>query len=618
MKKIKLPETGFNATLFLKHTPELPGVYCMLDKNKNILYVGKANHLKKRLTSYFQKSAVNSKVQVMVNKIASVDLTVTANETEALLLEQTLIKKHLPLYNILLRDDKSYPYIYLSPHAYPGLYLYRGRKKKHGVIFGPYPNAGAARESLKVLQKLFKVRQCKDSYFSNRTRPCLQYQIDRCKAPCVGYVDNEEYQEDVAHSVKFLKGRGQEVIKILTKKMDASATSMNYEEAIVYRNQIQDMQRMQATQAVDITAGNVDVIGICVMSGKLCVEVLFFRQGALQGHRYFISNLKLQESTEMIISTFLEQFYVLHVGKCDYPKEILIPCVLQETKTINEVINRQAGLKVVIKTDVRGDRKRWQAMAEQNAKQKLEQHLSNKNSVLQRLISLQQGLELEAMPERIECFDISHTQGEGTVASCVVFNQEGAVSSEYRRFNIKEITPGDDYAAMKQAVKRRYQKFSPNEEYVSENKKLPDLLLIDGGKGQINTVLQALITLELTIPVYGVAKGEGRKAGLETIINAVNGKSYQFEKNHPGFLLVQQVRDEAHRFAIAGHRARRLKARTTSVLESIEGIGAKKRSALMRYFGGLQGIKQAGIDDLVKVRGISHQLAEEIYRSFRS
>lgn len=611
-----LPAALFDYEALLKQTPELPGVYCMLGHNQHILYVGKAKNIKKRLGSYFRKTVSAVKTQALVKKIIAVDLTVTANETEALLLEQTLIKKHRPPYNILLRDDKSYPYIYLSSHTYSRLSLHRGKRKATGKTFGPYPGAGSARKSLKVLQKLFKVRQCEDSYFANRKRPCLQYQINRCKAPCVGYVSREEYAEDVTLSQRFLQGKSQEVIQALISKMDQAAASMEYEHAAVYRDQIQGLQQIQTTQMVDVKGGDIDVIGIVAQAGIHCVEVLFIRNGSLLGHRHFITDAHLEESLGEVLGAFLSQFYISHADRRDYPKEIILPESVSEQDSLLPLINEHAGYKVQLKVPKRGERQRWNTLAGRNAEQALMRYLADKKTLLQRFKSLKEGLLLSGIPERIECFDISHMQGEGTVASCVVFDQTGMVSSDYRRFNITGITPGDDYAALKQAVERRYRRFSAEskvhsteDEYVK-----PDVILIDGGKGQINAVTETMQALAISLPIFGVAKGEGRKPGLETIINAKTYEEFHFDKSHPGLLLIQQIRDEAHRFALTGHRARRAKVRTTSTLENISGVGPKRRSALIKFFGGLQGIKQADVADLMKVQGISRQLAEEIYQ----
>ena len=608
-----LTRPPFNADVFLKQAPEVPGVYCMQGEKGHILYVGKAKNLKKRLASYFRDSVSALKTKALVKKIVAVDVTVTANEVEALLLEQSWIKKYKPPYNILLRDDKSYPYIHLSSHAYPRLSLHRGARKQAGQTFGPYPSAGAARESLKVLQKLFKVRQCEDSYFSNRIRPCLQYQINRCKAPCVGYVEEKDYSEDVHLSMQFLQGKSQDVIRELVDKMDQSVVEMDYEQAALYRDQIKGLQQVQASQVVDIEGGDVDVVGLAVKSGVNCIEVLFIRRGALLGHRHFFTASYLGESSKDILSAFMSQFYISHSDKRDYPQEILLSEMVDDKASLGSLISERSGNQVQITASTRGERKRWKMLAERNAEQALSRHLADKNTLLQRFQSLQSALSLSTLPSRLECFDISHTQGEGTVASCVVFNQEGAVSSDYRRFNIKGITPGDDYAALKQAVERRYRKLSENGCDADHQSLWPDVIFIDGGKGQVNAVIEVMESLKISLPVYGVTKGEGRKPGLDTIINANSHEKFHFDKSHPGLLLVQQIRDEAHRFALTGHRARRMKSRTTSSLEGIAGVGPKRRSALIKFFGGLQGVKQADVLDLMKVQGISRQLAEDIY-----
>lgn len=615
-------QTVFNAKTFLKNTPTEAGVYCMRGAQGQWLYVGKAKNLRQRLSSYFNDTGYATKTRALVSKIADIEIIVTTNETEALLLEQTLIKKHKPVYNILLRDDKSYPYICLSDHKFPQLFLYRGKRKKTGKVFGPYPGAGAARESLKILQKVFKVRQCDDSYFANRKRPCLQYQINRCKAPCVGYITAQEYQRDVNHSEKFLQGKSQALIRELIDQMDKAAASMEYEQATIYRDQIRDLQKLQVSQMVDLNEGDVDVIGLATKSGTSCIEVLFIRKGSLLGNRHFITTFRLDESPEEILSSFLSQFYISHASRRDFPKEILSDGNLPDAQNLQMLINRFCKHKVHIRQlkDNRHEQyKRWLMMATKNAQQALNSHLVSKQTLLQRFSQLKEGLSLSSLPERIECFDISHTHGEGTVASCVVFDQSGPLLHLYRRFNIKDITPGDDYAALRQAVERRYTIYSDQnareQTAGSDENKLPDLLLIDGGSGQINVVTAVLNTLKIALSVYGVAKGEERKPGLESIIDATTHKVYHFDKNHAGFLLIQQIRDEAHRFALSSHRMRRDKAKKTSFLEKIEAIGPKRRATLIKFFGGLQGVKQASIADITKVRGISQKLAEKIYRS---
>lgn len=619
---ISADQKAFNAKTFLKNTSIESGVYCMRGAEGLWLYIGKAKNLKQRLSSYFNDATCAMKTRALVSKIVTIEVIVTTNETEALLLEQTLIKKHKPPYNILLRDDKSYPYICLSDHKFPQLTLYRGKRKTTGKTFGPYPCAGAARESLKILQKVFKVRQCEDSYFSNRSRPCLQYQINRCKAPCVGYVTEEEYQKDVVHSKKFLEGKSQTLIRELIGQMDKTAASMKYEQAAIYRDQIKDLQKLQATQVVDLNEGNVDVIGLAVKSGTCCIEVLFIRKGSLLGNRHFITAFRLNESSEEILSTFLSQFYISHASRRDFPEEILVDGDVADTDSLQVLINRFSVHKVhirQIKDSMHEQYRRLLVITTKNAEQALNSHLVSKQTLLQRFMQLKEGLCLDSLPERIECFDISHTQGESPVASCVVFDQSGSLSHLYRRFNIKGITPGDDYAALQQAVERRYIIYSDTnskeQKARTEQDKLPDILLIDGGLGQVNSVTQILNKLKVDIPVYGVAKGEERKPGLESIINATTRQVYHFDKNHSGFLLIQQIRDEAHRFALSSHRMQRSKTRKTSFLEKINKIGPKRRSTLIKFFGGLQGIKQADITDIMKVQGISQKLAEEIYRT---
>ena len=599
---------SFNFDAFLKHTPKKPGVYCMKDQNEKVLYVGKSKCLKKRLTSYFRDGTLARKTQALVKKIASIDCIVTANETEALLLEQTLIKKHKAPYNILLRDDKSYPYICLSAHSYPQLLLSRSKRNTKQHFFGPYPNAKAARESLKILQKIFKVRQCDDSYFSNRRRPCLQYQINRCKAPCVRYVSEEAYAEDVKHSVQFLKGKSQVLIQMLVQKMDEASDVTAYERAAAYRDQIQELQKTQSHQTVDLGAGSVDAVGIVIKDNKSCIDIVMIRGGQVLGHQHFSLPIPWERRVCEVLSTFLSQFYISHYEKRNFPKEILIPVKIEECKNLEQAIQKIAKKKVQIKYNVREQRTHWLRMAENNAAQALARDLSEKVNMLQRFQALQAGLGLDALPERIECFDVSHMQGEGTVASCVVFNHEGPVLSAYRRFNIKNITPGDDYAALKQVMNRRYRRL-----LAGDDSGCPEVILIDGGHGQLSAVMEVIHCVSASLHIFGISKGQERKSGREIIINAKTAMVHYFDFHHPGFLLMQHIRDEAHRFALLGHRAKRDKTRTTSALEKIEGVGVKRRAALIKFFGGLQGVYEATVDDLIKVEGIHRKLAEAIY-----
>ena len=614
-----IADAVFDAREFLRHAPEVPGIYCMLGKNRQVLYVGKAKNIRKRLASYFGARQASARIKSLVGKITAIDVTVTQNETEALLLEQTLIKKLKPAYNVLLRDDKSYPYIHLSEHSFPQLSLRRGKRRKSGECFGPYPGAGAARESLRLLQKVFKVRQCKDSYFANRSRPCLQYQIKRCKAPCTGYVSAEEYAEDVRDSVHFLQGKSKIIIKKLEDKMDQASASLDFEKAAVYRDQIKDLQLIQTRQMVDIKGGDADVIGMVSSEGISCVAVLFIRNGSLLGSRHFFYGFQLDESDKDKLVTFLSQFYISHADRRDFPGEIILPIRIEDTCHLESIIRDLSGKNVHIKVRVRSERKHWLNMAIQNAGQGLTAKLADKKTLLQRFKSLQEGLSLSEIPARIECFDVSHLQGEKTVASCVVFDHSGSVSTDFRQFNIKGITPGDDYAALQQALEKRYGRICRENEKTGESNSpdliLPDLILIDGGKGQLGAAIKIIKLLQLPSLVYGIAKGEGRKAEFDVIIDGATGHQCHFERNNPGLLLLQQIRDAAHGFAVTGHRQRRAKSRKTSSLEQIAGIGPKRRSALIKFFGGLEGVRRADIKDIMGVEGISQSLAEEIYQT---
>ncbi|OQX38950.1 MAG: excinuclease ABC subunit C [Oceanospirillales bacterium LUC14_002_19_P2] len=600
---------AFDHQTYLKNAPEQPGIYKMLDGNADVLYVGKAKNLKKRLSSYFRKQGLAVKTQAMVAKIHAIETVVTNTESEALILEQNLIKTLKPPYNILLRDDKSYPFIYLShKDRFPRLALHRGRKNKTGRFFGPYPSAGAARETLGILQKIFKVRQCEDSFFRNRTRPCLQYQINRCKAPCVDFVDEQEYGRDVQDSVRFLEGKSQEIIFDLIGKMDTAAESLEFEQAAAFRDQVNFLRQTQEGQAISAQRGDADVLGIAWKPAGCCVIVIFVRQGRVLGTRQFHPDFKLETTREAALLSFLANFYIRNADARDFPAEIVIPCAVEDQELLESTLQEVSGKAISLRHQVRSDRKRWLELADKNAVQALAVWLADRKNIYQRFLMLQQALQMPAVPERIECFDISHTMGEGTVASCVVFDQQGAAKSDYRRFNIRDITPGDDYAAIGQAVERRYARLLTGEG------KMPDLILIDGGAGQLGKAMESLENLQLTsITVVGVGKGETRKPGMETLLDGVTGKEYVLEPTSPALHLVQQVRDEAHRFAITGHRQRREGKRRKSTLEDIPGVGAKRRSALLKYFGGLQAIQQATVTELSKVNGISKALAQEIH-----
>ncbi|WP_446730878.1 excinuclease ABC subunit UvrC [Pseudomonas sp. SST3] len=604
--------SGFDSSAFLASCSGRPGVYRMFDAEAKLLYVGKAKNLKKRLASYFRKTGQAPKTAALVAKIAQVETTITANETEALLLEQTLIKQWRPPYNILLRDDKSYPYVFLSSGDFPRLSIHRGAKKEPGRYFGPYPSAGAIRESLGLLQKAFFVRQCEDSYYRNRTRPCLQYQIKRCKAPCVNLVDPEEYAEDVRHSVMFLEGRSNALAEELSKNMEKAAMALDFERAAEIRDQIGILRRVQDQQSMEGGSGNVDIVAAVVSPGGACVHLISVRAGRVLGSKNFFPQVAIEESVSDVLQAFLEQYYLSSMER-DLPSELIVNAVHEDFDTLISAITELRDVELIITHRVRGTRARWQQLALTNAEQALGARLASRQHLAARFQSLAEALDLDELPTRLECFDISHSSGEATVASCVVFGPEGPLKSDYRRYNIEGVTAGDDYAAMHQALSRRFKKAAEGEG------KLPDILLVDGGKGQLNMareVLQELAVPELIL--LGVAKGVTRKPGLETLYLNDAAHEFTLPGDSPALHLIQQVRDEAHRFAITGHRARRGKTRMTSTLEGVPGIGPKRRRELLKHFGGLQELCRASLDEIAKAPGISKKLAESIYAALHS
>jgi len=599
--------TDFDHRAFLKSLTTRPGVYQMYDEEGKLLYVGKARNLKNRVGSYFRASGLTEKTMALVARIRDIQVTVTTTEVDALLLEHNLIKSHQPPYNILLRDDKSFPYIFLSTEdKFPRLSLHRGAKRRKGRYFGPYPSAGAVRESLHFLQKVFKVRQCEDSYFKNRSRPCLQHQIDRCTAPCVGLVTEQEYEEQVGNTMLFLKGKSQQLMVRLADDMEKAAAELAYEKAAVYRDQLSQLQHVQASQGIEGVTGDLDILAAAVSAGRACVQVLYVRGARVLGSKTYYPPLKLQESEAQVLAAFIPQYYL--GGTHAIPSEIIVNQSPEDQETLSEALSVEAQRKVLVRSRVRESRARWLKLALQTAQTNLESHLAGRKTVLGRLQTLQDILGLAELPERMECFDISHSSGEATVASCVVFDQNGPRKSDYRKFNIEGITPGDDYAAMQQALERRYKRLKSGEGA------LPDILFIDGGKGQVTQAMSVLEELQLSgIEVIGVAKGVTRKAGFETLINGATGKERQLPGDNAALHLIQQIRDEAHRFAITGHRARRDKARQRSKLEDIPGVGAKRRRELLRHFGSAQGVENANLDELKKISGISATMAQQIY-----
>lgn len=603
---------SFDSSAFLASCSSRPGVYRMLDSEARLLYVGKAKNLKKRLSSYFRKTGLAPKTAALVARIAQVETTITANETEALLLEQTLIKEWRPPYNILLRDDKSYPYVLLSDGDFPRLGLHRGAKKQKGRYFGPYPSAGSIRESLGLLQKAFQVRQCEDSYFKNRTRPCLQYQIKRCKAPCVGLVDPTEYAEDVRHSVMFLEGRSNALAEELSTGMEQAAARLDFERAAALRDQIALLRRVQDQQSMEGGSGDVDVLAAVANPGGACVHLISVRGGRVLGSKNFFPQVGIEEGAGEILVAFIAQYYLGNPER-DLPGELIVNAQHEDFPTLIAALGEARGRELQISQRVRGTRARWQQLAVTNAEQALGARLANRQHVAARLEALAEALGLDEPPQRMECFDISHSSGEATVASCVVFGPEGPLKSDYRRYNIEGVTAGDDYAAMHQALTRRFGKIKAGES------KLPDILLVDGGKGQLAMAREVM--QELAVPdliLLGVAKGVTRKPGLETLYLNDAAHEFTLPADSPALHLIQQIRDEAHRFAITGHRARRGKARRTSSLEDVAGIGPKRRRELLKHFGGLQELSRASVDEIAKAPGISKKLAESIYATLHS
>jgi len=608
MDELPLPaQDPFDAQAFLATLTSRPGVYQMKQVDGKVIYVGKAKNLKNRVSSYFNRPH-GVKVTVMASQIHSIGITITSTENEALILESQLIKKLKPRYNVLLRDDKSYPYIFLSDqHAYPRLGLYRGRKREKGRYFGPYPSAHAVRETLSILQKIFPVRQCEDSFFQHRDRPCLQYQIKRCTGPCVELVSTEDYAQDVRHATLFLQGKNTQVIDELVQKMDQAAVALQFEQAAVFRDQIASLRRIQEQQYVSGEQGNVDIVAAAQSAQLGCIQVFFIRNGLNLGNKHYFLKLPNELNNGELLAAFLPQYYLNR----QVPETVLISDDLPDQTWLTDALAALTKQKVTIVRQPRGERARWLKMAVTNAKIALQSQLASQAGYQDRLRQLQKVLGLDQLPERMECFDISHTQGELAVASCVVFGAEGAIKSDYRRFNINGITPGDDYAAMHQALTRRYTRL------IAGESPLPDILFIDGGKGQVREAITVLADLHVQgVLVVGVAKGAERKAGMEGLV--LPGRS---ELLYPGpqssaLHIIAQIRDEAHRFAITGHRQRRDKKRKTSVLEAIPGLGQKRRQSLLKQFGGLQEVARAGAEELSKVKGISRTLAEKIYDVF--
>ena len=594
----------FDLKAFIASLPLLPGVYRMLDSQGQVLYVGKAGQLKKRVASYFQKTNISPRISLMVSHIACIEVTVTRSEAEALLLENNLIKALKPRYNILFRDDKSYPYIVLTGHGFPRLAYYRGATGKHHQYFGPYPNSHAAKESIQLLQKIFRIRTCEDNTFSNRARPCLLHQIHRCTAPCVGLISQQNYAIDVHNANLLLQGKQGEVEGLLRLAMEQAAEAQHYEQAAALRDQLHSLHTVQQKQFMESgRATDADIVAVAELNGALCVNLAMVRGGRHLGDKSLFPQNAEGQTADEVLHAFLAQHYLNH----SVPPLILTSTPLA-ADALEELLGEQVGHKVQIRHSVSGERRQWLDMALKNALLALHQQAGQQAGQLARLEKLREVLALPQL-SRIECFDISHTMGEATVASCVVYDSLAMRTAEYRRYNISGITGGDDYAAMRQVLFRRYQKLQAGEG------KRPDLILIDGGAGQLSVACHVLEQLGLMeIPLIGVAKGVERKPGLEQLLRPQHEKPLQLLPDNPALHLIQQVRDEAHRFAISGHRAKRGKARTTSMLEEISGVGERRRRNLLARFGGLQGVYQASLEELAQVDGISLSLAEKIYQ----
>ena len=607
----------FDAKAFLADVSHEPGVYRMFDDKGTVIYVGKAKDLKKRLSSYFRTHLNSKKTEALVASIAHIETTITASETEALLLEHNYIKTYQPRYNVLLRDDKSYPYILLTKERHPRITAYRGSKKIQGEYFGPYPHAGAVRDTLSLLQKLFPIRQCENSVYKNRSRPCLQHQIGRCSAPCVaGYVSDEEYNQQVEFARLFLQGKDNQVLEHLIQKMEQASRELNFEQAAHLRDQIQMVRSVTEKQFVsNERLDDMDIISIAYQLGIACVQVLFIRQGKVLGNRSYFPKVPVNTDLSELTETFVGQFYLqAHQGR-SIPNSIIVDHKLDEKKDLETLLSEQAGRKVSIQDNAKGSKSKYLHLAQVNAKAALITQLKQASLMQERYEALQTLLGIEKI-ERMECFDISHTMGAQTIASCVVFNRDGPLKSDYRRFNIEGITGGDDYAAMEQALKKRFDRDL-------ESEKIPDIIFIDGGKGQLNRALQVFQELDVKWDknrphLIGVAKGVDRKAGLETLIISRQEREINLSPDNLALHLIQHIRDESHNHAISGHRKKRQKAFTQSGLETIEGVGAKRRQALLKYLGGMQGVKNATLDEIASVPGISKALAEKIFEALKN
>ena len=594
----------FDHKRFLKSLTTRPGVYRMLADEREVLYVGKAKNLRKRVSSYFTRS-LNRRIQLMVAQIRDIEITITNSEAEALILENQLIKSLKPRYNVLLRDDKSYPYIYLSDDEFPRLAFHRGARKARGRYFGPYPSSGAVRETLHLIQKVFPVRQCEESFYRNRNRPCLQYQIKRCSAPCVGLVTPEAYRQDVMHTRQFLEGKATEVIETLTEEMEQASAELEFETAAQLRDRIISLRKIQERQYVSGERGDLDIVAAAMEAGRACVQVFTIRNGRNLGNRSFFPRITPGTEMDQLVAAFLTQHYL----ERPVPGEILVSHQPEDRELLQEVLSTQKGSRVSIRQRVRGERQRWLMLARENAAAALRARLADQSGMLESYQQLQDALGLDETPQWMECYDISHTGGERTVASCVVFDQQGPARQQYRRFNIRKAAAGDDYAAMQEVISRRFARLQQGEAG------MPDLVIIDGGKGQLSRAADTLAEMGVTgVNLLGIAKGPDRKPGMEQLFLYPDNQALILPASSPALHLLQQIRDESHRFAITGHRKQRARARQSSVLEEIAGVGPRRRRDLLRHFGGLQELISAGEEDIAAVEGISRALAKRIYQ----
>lgn len=604
---------AFNATLFLQNITAHPGVYQMFDGENRLLYVGKAANLKKRLASYFRSTGLSVKNQSLMSQVDDIRVVVTHSETEALILENNLIKAHRPRYNILLRDDKTYPYIHLTEETYPRLKFYRGARAAKGKYFGPYPSAGAVKETLDIMQKVFRIRNCDNTFFKNRSRPCLQYQINRCTAPCMDVVNESEYQQQITDCVAFLEGKSTELLASIEEKMLTAANDEAFELAAFYRDQLQSLRKVLEKQYIANDKGDADVIAVIKEEAATVVQVFYYRDGRSLGTQSYFPKVRTEHSEQDILQSFIEQMYFDKAP----PKELISHVSLADTAILKRFFIDKFNVSVRFVSQPREHRARWLKLAMDNASLALYHKKVATTTLEKQFAALTTALQLDRRPQLMACVDVSHTQGEATVASYVVFNQAGPKKSDYRKYNIKGVTAGDDYAAMEQLLKRRFQRFLAEQNNPEVAEKMPDILFVDGGLGQFHVAESVFAELEITdILLIGVAKGADRKAGLERLIVGQENRLVKLAATNPAMHLIQQIRDESHRFAITGHRKQRDKQRFESELKGIEGIGNKRRQSLLKYFAGIKGVKNASVEELQKVSGISPKLAAKVYDYF--